>query len=287
MDPVLNERLAAIEDRLDRLLDRQQAIDDLLTDLGPIGRDALRTLSGHLDRLERRGWMRVGAELVDAADGVIGDLRPDEVRELLSSTVSVLRTLRNVTRPDVLRIVNDAADVVHGARDVPAVGPLGLIGAGRDEDVQHGLGLLLELTRHVGRASRAMERGPALVPGTASSGRFRREAVAPKAAPAVAAPPRPPEATAAPAVASAFDPDWTLDMAEGTAKSLDLELTDAHRAVIVAARQDHATTGASPNVRRLTQVTGVSTKDLYTLFPRAPGRTIARIAGLPKPAGCI
>jgi tRNA 2-thiouridine synthesizing protein E len=282
MDPALNERLSAIEDRLDRLLDRQQAIDDLLADLGPIGRDALRTISGHLDRMERRGWMRVGAELAEAADGVVGDLRPDELRDLLSSTVGVLRTLRNVTRPDVLRIVNDAADVVHGASEVPAVGPLGLLGAGRDEDVQRGLGLLLELTRHVGRASRAMERAPGLVPGTASSGRFRR---ATEAAPPPALAPRP--LAAPPADASAYDADRTIEAAEATAASLDLALTDAHRAVIVAARDDYAATGASPNVRRLTQVTGVSTKDLYALVPRAPGRTVARIAGLPKPAGCI
>jgi sulfur relay (sulfurtransferase) DsrC/TusE family protein len=31
----------------------------------------------------------------------------------------------------------------------------------------------------------------------------------------------------------------------------------------------------------------VTTKELYVLFPRAPGRTIASIAGLPKPAGCL
>jgi tRNA 2-thiouridine synthesizing protein E len=31
----------------------------------------------------------------------------------------------------------------------------------------------------------------------------------------------------------------------------------------------------------------MTTKDLYSLFPRAPARTAARIAGLPRPAGCI
>jgi sulfur relay (sulfurtransferase) DsrC/TusE family protein len=34
-------------------------------------------------------------------------------------------------------------------------------------------------------------------------------------------------------------------------------------------------------------VASVATKDLYALFPKAPGRTIAKIAGLPKPAGCL
>jgi sulfur relay (sulfurtransferase) DsrC/TusE family protein len=37
----------------------------------------------------------------------------------------------------------------------------------------------------------------------------------------------------------------------------------------------------------LTQIASVTTKDIYALFPKAPGRTIAKIAGLPKPAGCL
>jgi tRNA 2-thiouridine synthesizing protein E len=31
----------------------------------------------------------------------------------------------------------------------------------------------------------------------------------------------------------------------------------------------------------------VSTKELYALFPKAPARTVAKIAGTPKPAGCL
>jgi hypothetical protein len=41
----------------------------------------------------------------------------------------------------------------------------------------------------------------------------------------------------------------------------------------------------SPNIRRITQAPGVTTKDIYALFPKAPGAHIAKIAGLPKPAG--
>jgi sulfur relay (sulfurtransferase) DsrC/TusE family protein len=28
-------------------------------------------------------------------------------------------------------------------------------------------------------------------------------------------------------------------------------------------------------------------KALYQLFPKAPGKTVARLAGIPKPAGCV
>ena len=64
-------------------------------------------------------------------------------------------------------------------------------------------------------------------------------------------------------------------------------MTDAHWVLVDAARADFEATRVSPNIRRLTQVSGVATKDVYALFPKAPGRTLAKIAGLPKPAGCL
>ena len=65
------------------------------------------------------------------------------------------------------------------------------------------------------------------------------------------------------------------------------ELTEAHWAVIDFARQEHAETGQAPNIRRLTAGAGVEIKALYALFPQAPGRAVSRVAGLPKPAGCL
>ena len=80
---------------------------------------------------------------------------------------------------------------------------------------------------------------------------------------------------------------WNKTIAETLAIAQAISLTDAHWKVLEAARADFAKANASPNIRRLTQIQPLTTKDLYGLFPRAPGRTIAKIAGLPKPAGCL
>lgn len=45
--------------------------------------------------------------------------------------------------------------------------------------------------------------------------------------------------------------------------------------------------GMAPSIRKLTKESGVGTKELYTLFPKGPAKKAARIAGLPKPKGCI
>ena len=81
---------------------------------------------------------------------------------------------------------------------------------------------------------------------------------------------------------------WTRELAEQVATELGVApLTEAHWTLIDWARADFAATGVSPNVRRLGKGSGVGTKTIYQLFPRAPGKAIARVAGLPKPAGCI
>ena len=41
------------------------------------------------------------------------------------------------------------------------------------------------------------------------------------------------------------------------------------------------------SIRRLTKESGVPTKELYELFPKGPAKKAAKIAGIPKPTGCI
>ena len=65
------------------------------------------------------------------------------------------------------------------------------------------------------------------------------------------------------------------------------ELTPDHWKVIYYMRQAFAQKGDGPTIRQLTKESGVDTKRLYQLFPKGPAKKAARIAGIPKPHGCI
>ena len=84
------------------------------------------------------------------------------------------------------------------------------------------------------------------------------------------------------------DPDeWSEELAVTLAAQIGIQLTDAHWTVLRFLRQDHATQGETPTIRRVATAGGIPVKELFTLFPQKPAKKMAYIAGLPKPHGCV
>jgi len=85
------------------------------------------------------------------------------------------------------------------------------------------------------------------------------------------------------------DPEqWREEMAPRIAAEAGVgELTEQHWQVIKHMRHEYQQKGTGPTVRALGKTSGVSIKELYQLFPKGPAKLAARIAGIPKPRGCI
>jgi dissimilatory sulfite reductase related protein len=85
------------------------------------------------------------------------------------------------------------------------------------------------------------------------------------------------------------DPEqWTRDVAVEIARSQGIdELTAQHWQVIDFMRTEYFEKGTGPTVRVLGKTSGVSVKELYQLFPKGPAKMAAKIAGIPKPRGCV
>ncbi len=65
------------------------------------------------------------------------------------------------------------------------------------------------------------------------------------------------------------------------------ELTERHWMVIKFMRETYLESGSAPSIRTLGKASGVPIKELYQLFPKGPAKLAAKIAGIPKPRGCI
>ena len=80
---------------------------------------------------------------------------------------------------------------------------------------------------------------------------------------------------------------WTDEIAKAIAAALEVKLSDRHWDVINYARSEFETNGEPPTLRRITQQTEISMKEMYQLFPGGPAKIAANIAVLKKPTGCI
>ena len=81
---------------------------------------------------------------------------------------------------------------------------------------------------------------------------------------------------------------WNDEIAEAIARDAGIaELTPRHWQVVRFMRERYLTTGTAPTIRALGKESGVSVKELYELFPKAPAKLAAKIGGIPKPKGCI
>jgi len=81
---------------------------------------------------------------------------------------------------------------------------------------------------------------------------------------------------------------WTEQMAPEIARAAGIaELSSRHWQVVKFMRHEFEQTGDGPTVRLLGKASGITVKELYELFPKGPAKLAAKIAGIPKPRGCI
>jgi len=65
------------------------------------------------------------------------------------------------------------------------------------------------------------------------------------------------------------------------------ELNEEHRQLVTVLREYYEKNGIAPMVRILSKVTGFKLKHIYEIFPSGPGKGACKMAGLPKPTGCV
>ncbi len=304
----LEEKIDALTEQVSVMAARQSQRDELMDEMLPILKEVMAVATAKLGGLEEKGYFTFGRELVHVIDNVVTGYSAADVELLAESVVGILDAVRQMTQPQVMEMAAEAGQVVENAENIEPVGMLGMVKASRDEDVQRGMAMMLEVLRRAGAGAAKMSRRqklqktlgsrrskPALTPARR---RPTPRAEAPAPTPAVEVSP-PPAVVEAPSVQVdgveftsegflANSDQWTRAIAEKVAATLGVTaMTDLHWKLIEAARADFAETGASPNIRRLTKISGVGTKDIYQMFPKAPGKCTAKVAGLPKPVGCI
>ena len=88
--------------------------------------------------------------------------------------------------------------------------------------------------------------------------------------------------------------DWNEEIGKVLAQGENVEMTESHWEVVNFLRDYYNEYQIAPAVRVLTKAIGKqlgpekgNSKYLYELFPYGPAKQACKIAGLPKPTGCV
>jgi len=89
--------------------------------------------------------------------------------------------------------------------------------------------------------------------------------------------------------------DWSEEVALVLAQGEEIEMTESHWDLVKFLRNYYEEYQIAPAVKVLTKAVATekdmdkkaASEFLYGLFPKGPGLQACKIAGLPKPTGCV
>jgi tRNA 2-thiouridine synthesizing protein E len=82
--------------------------------------------------------------------------------------------------------------------------------------------------------------------------------------------------------------EWDEAVAKSLAATEGVEdLGERHWHLVKYLREYYLKNNIAPMIRKLCKDTGIPLKEIYELFPSGPAKGACKVAGLPKPTGCV
>jgi uncharacterized protein YjgD (DUF1641 family) len=145
----LLKRLARNTRNLEQMLDQLESMSELGREFGPLSHETFLTLMLRLDEMERKGYftfVRGGMEIMNR---VVTAFDEEDVRQLGENIVLILNTIKEMTQPDVMRLLQNTAVVMREEEVNGNVSLLALLRQLNDPAVKRGLAKTLAVVRTV------------------------------------------------------------------------------------------------------------------------------------------
>ncbi|MCB2224369.1 MAG: hypothetical protein KQH83_09390 [Actinobacteria bacterium] len=138
------KRMARNTELIERMFDQLEGLSDLTTEVGPLGRDMFLTAMAKLDEMERKGYFAFAREGMGVLDRVVTSFGEDDVRQLGENIVLILNTVKEMTQPEVMQLLQRTAHEVREA-EVEEIGLLRLMWKMRSPAVRRGMSRMLKV----------------------------------------------------------------------------------------------------------------------------------------------
>ena len=134
-------------------LQQMQTIVDFVTTIEPLLRSSVPQIINYLDDLEQRGVLRMFTAMLDVRAKIAAAYTAEDIDKIGDGAVVLLGLAKKLSDPQAIAFLEKVAEM-PGHVDLSQskdVGPFGLISAASSKEVKQGLGVMMELTKAMGK----------------------------------------------------------------------------------------------------------------------------------------
>jgi uncharacterized protein YjgD (DUF1641 family) len=149
---LLKRMLRSVRD-ITYAMNQLETIIDFVKTIEPLLKSSVPQVINYLDDLEQRGVFRVIQATLDIRAKIASAFTPEDIDQIGDGLVALLGLAKKVTDPKAVALLERFAEVPANVslESAKGVGPFGLISACSTKEVKQGLGVLMELTRAMGK----------------------------------------------------------------------------------------------------------------------------------------
>lgn len=135
------------------MLDKMEDAIDLWQTMEPLLHSSVPQLIQYLDELEQKGVFETYRAMIDIRAKVAETYGVENIRNMGDSFVFLIGMLEKLSDPKVRMMIEGAANAFSelDLTDVKPTGPLGMVGGMASKDAKRGLGIMLEMTKTLGK----------------------------------------------------------------------------------------------------------------------------------------
>jgi uncharacterized protein YjgD (DUF1641 family) len=138
-------------------LEQLENLVDWWRDIEPLLKLAVPKLIDYLDDLEQKGVFRINAAVLEMYGKIASRYDAEDIAAMGDGFVLMHSMVRKLSNPKLIQFLEKLTDVpleVH-LDEVKPVGPIGLLRRMRNKECKEGLGVLVELTKALGKFKEA------------------------------------------------------------------------------------------------------------------------------------
>ncbi|MBK6433890.1 MAG: hypothetical protein WAW03_22995 [Anaerolineae bacterium] len=148
----LVKRLARNGRNIEKMLDQLESVMDLAETIVPLSDAAFGRAVTELATLERKGYFTFAKGGWQIMDNIVTSFGEDDVRQLGNNVVLILRTIKEMTQPEVMNFARNMVSSIESesAAEV-SISYRSLFGQMRDPNVRRGLALTMRVLHSLGQ----------------------------------------------------------------------------------------------------------------------------------------